>query len=216
MTIATRSHHRAASTPYMRGLRAGTRGPSRAPTRPRSLPVASLPTQEVCAPASARVRPSASAAPSPPLFAHFASGTRPQRFACVLRPLGAARPPPLDGPRVSGRRFLARPLCALTRSVGSRWPRLPLGPASRRCGLPSGRPCCALPWPLCSAWPRGFLSPRPSGLRGLASSLRFSAGAPARGRTAAMGGLFPASRPRALGCARPRVRLLGALWVVLR
>ena len=205
----------AASTPFMGGARPLRAGTSLASSSCRALGAAApgrlrLPSQKWYARQRPGLRPSAFSGRS---FAHFASGSRPLRFACVLRPLRRGAPAACSGPLGSGRRSLARPL---VRRFAA--PRALAGPDCLRprsrvaAGSLFGRPCFARPWALCSAWPRGFLSPRPFGLRGLSSSLRSSAAAPAPGPLAALRPPFFGLWPRGLLAARV---LASACWAAL-
>lgn len=132
-----------------------------------------------------------------------AAASRGRSAVCGLRrPRAVPCAPPL--PRSAS--------CALARSVGARCRRLPAGPPSRRCGLPSRSPllcsCLALvqrvgPWGAAAAprWASSLAPPAaPLGLR----ARRLPAGAPGR----ASGPLPPLRGPR-LGCAPAPAR---ACW----
>ena len=107
--------------------------------------------------------PGARPAAAVPCVAAVAPARGPRRgFAAPVRrlaPSGFALPgagPPLLAPR-SG----ARPLCALSRSAGSRCRRLPSGPPSRRCGLPVRSPLLCLGLALVQRVGRGGLAAGP-------------------------------------------------------
>lgn len=135
-------------------------------------------------------------------------------FRCAV-PLRRARPAPLrgPGPAFSARAALAgpaprprppgsgaRPLCALARSAGARWPRFAPWSASLRCGLPDRSPLLRFGLPPGSTRvPRRVPPvPSPSGLRGRLP--------PGRGPAPAFGGLVLASGPRPFGSRAVRLR----------
>ncbi len=165
---------------------------------------------------------------SGPLFAHFASplaaGPLPLRGSASARrarsrfagPVRRLRPAfgLRARPRAVPPGFLsAGPAVGFAASPGLRAGPDCLRPRLRvAAGSLFGRPCFARPWALCSAWPRGFLSPRPFGLRGLSSSLRSSAAAPAPGPLAALRPPFSGLWPRGLLAARV---LASACWAAL-
>lgn len=95
-------------------------------------------------------------------FAHYASGSRPLRCACVLRPLRRCGPAAAVAVPAFGRHrapagapgFFARPLVRrCCGSAGARCPASASGPGFAALRPPSvgGRPCFALPWAVCSA-----------------------------------------------------------------
>ena len=146
----------------------------------------------VCAPAGRAVRPSGS---SGPLFAHFASGSRPRRFASVLRPLRRGAPAAASRARSGVFALASLPAPA------------PLG---LRPLLQSCRPCarCRAPW---SAAPRQFLRPFSGCLRAPCS---VALAASARPLGSLPGSQLPLGLARfaASGAAWLQPGAVGGLW----
>lgn len=136
-------------------------------------------------PRCAWLRPLRRAAPAP--------ASQPRSGACALASLAGA------GPALLAPRSAARPVCALARSVGARWPRLPAAPPSSVLRAPCSVALASLGLGPCAA--RGPAGGRSAPLRGFGPG-----GSPPGPRCAAFGRAFSSRGPgfwlRARACPR--------------